>query len=53
MKQIGGKLSALIMTFVIIAIATTLVLPNRPTPAVVKAFFTATGNAVRATTGLT
>jgi hypothetical protein len=52
MKQIGGKVSALITTFVIIAIVTTLILPNRPTPDVIRLFFTATGNAVRAASGL-
>lgn len=47
-----SKGSALVTTFLVIALATTLVLPNRPTPTVVKGFFDAVTNTVRVTIGL-
>lgn len=39
-RTAGGAAVALLSSFFLVALATTLVLPGRQTPAVIKSFFT-------------
>lgn len=51
METLGAKVTSIFSILLIAAIITTLVLPDRPTPGVVKAFFDGLTKAVTATIG--
>lgn len=51
-RNAGSMITSLIASLILVAMATTLVLPGRQTPAVVKAFFDGLANAMRAALGL-
>jgi hypothetical protein len=52
MNSTAKGISALLASLMVVALATTLVLPGRQTPAVVKAFFDGLSGATRAAIGL-
>lgn len=52
MNSTGAKFAALFTSLVVVAFATTLVLPGRQTPQVIKAFFDGLSGSVRAAIGI-
>lgn len=51
MSNVGKGITAVLTSLVIVAFATTLVLPGRQTPAVIRAFFDGLASATRAAIG--
>lgn len=52
MTGVGDRVTALVGSLLLVALATTLVLPGRQTPAVITAFFSGLSSATRAAIGI-